>query len=71
MCSGDTATGSIIGSVNLNGPVHPLDRPLDVVANPTNRFKGAFPGNMVLSSTGRYLYVVDQAAGYQKEGHWG
>jgi DNA-binding beta-propeller fold protein YncE len=61
---GDTATGSIIGSVNLNGPTHPLDRPLDVVANPPHRFKGAFPGNMVLSQDGRYLYVVDQG-GFQ------
>jgi DNA-binding beta-propeller fold protein YncE len=61
---GDTATGSIIGSVNLNGSTHPLDRPLDVVANPQNRFKGAFPGNMVLSRDGRYLYVVDQG-GFQ------
>src|SRR5262245_50092939 len=61
---GDTATGSIIGSVNLNGPAHPLDRPLDVVKDPQKRFKGAFPGNMVLSSMGRYLYVVDQG-GFQ------
>ena len=61
---GDTATGSMIGSVNLNGSTHPLDRPLDVVKDPQGRFKGAFPGNMVLSSTGRYLYVVDQG-GFQ------
>ena len=60
----DTATGSIIGSVNLNGPAHPLDRPLDVVKDPQRRFKGAFPGNMVLSHDGRYLYVVDQG-GFQ------
>ena len=57
---GDTALGKIIGSVNLNGPAHPLDRPLDVVATPALRFKGAFPGNMVLSRNGRLLYVVDQ-----------
>jgi DNA-binding beta-propeller fold protein YncE len=57
---GDVALGKIIGSVNLNGSAHPLDRPLDVVATPANRFKGAFPGNMVLSDSGRFLYVVDQ-----------
>ena len=56
----DAVAGRIIGSVNLNGPAHPLDRPLDVVANPARRFKGAFPGNMALTSDGRFLYVVDQ-----------
>ena len=56
----DTALGTVIGSVNLNGVAHPLDRPLGVIANPARRFKGAFPGNMVLSDEGRYLYVVDQ-----------
>jgi DNA-binding beta-propeller fold protein YncE len=59
---GDTAQGKIVGSVNLNGSGHPLDRPLHVVNTPTNRFKGAFPGNMVISSSGRYLYVVDQGS---------
>jgi DNA-binding beta-propeller fold protein YncE len=57
---GDTASGKIIGSVNLNGPSHPLDRPLNVVNNPAQRFKGAFPGYMALTGDGRYLYVVDQ-----------
>ncbi len=61
---GDTATGSIIGSVNLNGASHPLDRPLNVVNNPALRFKGSFPGGMTLSSNGRYLYIVDQG-GFQ------
>ena len=28
---------------------------------PAQRFKGAFPGNLVLDARGRYLYVVDQA----------
>ena len=59
---GDAIDGRIIGSVNLNGPTHPLDRPLDVVATPALRFKGAFPGNMVLTSDGRYLYAVDQGS---------
>jgi YVTN family beta-propeller protein len=59
---GDTATGTIIGSVNLNGAGHPLDRPLNVVAAPTKRFKGTFPGNMTLGKDGRYLYVVDQGS---------
>jgi len=58
----DAAAGAIIGSVNLNGPTHPLDRPLDVVNTPALHFKGAFPANMALSSHGRYLYVVDQGS---------
>ena len=58
----DAFAGQILGSVNLNGPTHPLDRPLDVVATPQGRFKGAFPGNMALGSQGRYLYVVDQGS---------
>ena len=57
----DATAGQIVGSVNLNGPAHPLDKPLSVVATPSKRFKGAFPGNMTLSQNGRYLYVVDQA----------
>jgi DNA-binding beta-propeller fold protein YncE len=40
---GDVVAGRVIGSVNLNGATHPLDRPLDVVAVPALRFKGAFP----------------------------
>src|SRR4029077_8221617 len=56
----DTLLGNIIESVNLNGPTHPLDRPLDVVATPLQHFKGSFPGNMALSGNGRFLYVVDQ-----------
>ena len=58
----DAIAGQIIGSVNLNGPTHPLDRPLSVVATPQLRFKGTFPGNMALTRSGRYLYVVDQGA---------
>src|SRR5262249_47426334 len=61
---GDVVTGAIVGSVNLNGPGHPLDRPLSPTATPALRFKGAFPGNLALSRNGRYLYVVDQA-GFQ------
>jgi DNA-binding beta-propeller fold protein YncE len=60
----DVAAGRIVGSVNLNGPAHPLDRPLSVVTTPQNRFKGAFPGNMALTSDGRFIYVVDQG-GFQ------
>jgi DNA-binding beta-propeller fold protein YncE len=59
---GDTATGRIIGSVNLNGPAHPLSRPLDPAAGPTVRFKGTFLGNMALTRDGRYLYVLDQGS---------
>src|SRR5215468_1589605 len=56
----DVDAGQIVGSVNLNGATHPLDRPLSVTATPALHFKGAFPGNMALSSSGRFLYVVDQ-----------
>jgi len=56
----DAEAGRIVGSLNLNGAAHPLDRPLDVVATPARHFKGAFPGNMALTSSGRFLYVVDQ-----------
>ena len=59
---GDTASGTIIGSVNLNGAAHPLDRPLAPATTPTLAFKGAFPGNMVLSRDGKLLYVVDQGS---------
>ena len=59
---GDVAAGQIVGSVNLNGPTHPLDRPLDVLATPQLHFKGAFPGNMVLTNQGGHLFVVDQGS---------
>jgi len=59
---GEVATGKVIGSVNLNGPAHPLDRPLAPDADPARRFKGAFPGNLVVSGDGHFLYVVDQAS---------
>ncbi len=59
---GDTATGQIVGSVNLNGPAHPLSRPLDPAAGPAVRFKGTFLGNMALTRDGRYLYVLDQGS---------
>src|SRR5262245_1924698 len=58
----DALAGQIVGSVNLSGPTHPLDRPLAVVATPTQRFKGAYPGNMALTRDGRYLFVVDQGS---------
>jgi DNA-binding beta-propeller fold protein YncE len=61
---GLVATGQVIGSVNLNGPTHPLDRPLSPAVEPAKRFKGAFPGNMTLTRDGRTLFVVDQA-GFQ------
>jgi DNA-binding beta-propeller fold protein YncE len=59
---GDTATGTIIGSVNLNGAEHPFGAPMDPTQNPSGRFKGTFPGNMTLAPGGRYLYVVDQGS---------
>jgi DNA-binding beta-propeller fold protein YncE len=58
---GDVAEGRVVGSINLNGRAHPLDRPLSPNATPSSAWKGAFPGNMVLSADGRYLYVLDQA----------
>src|SRR5262245_7871171 len=61
---GDVARAQVIGAVNLNGPPHPLDRPLSPTATPARRFKGAFPANMVITRDGRTLYVVDQA-GFQ------
>jgi DNA-binding beta-propeller fold protein YncE len=59
---GDVAAGRIIASVNLNGSAHPITAPFDVTHRPGGRFKGAFPGAMALSTDGRWLYVVDQAA---------
>jgi DNA-binding beta-propeller fold protein YncE len=59
---GDPVAGLVIGSVNLNGPTHPLTGPLDVTQNPPGRFKGVFAG--ALTYDGRYIYVVDQA-GFQ------
>jgi DNA-binding beta-propeller fold protein YncE len=57
---GDVASQKVIGSVNLNGTAHPLDRPLAVTPDPKQAFKGTFPGRMVLTKNGRYLYIVDQ-----------
>jgi DNA-binding beta-propeller fold protein YncE len=59
---GDVATSRIIGSVNVNGPAHPLDRPLSPTAPPSQRFKGAFLGNLAVTHDGKLLYVVDQAS---------
>jgi DNA-binding beta-propeller fold protein YncE len=58
---GDVGSARIIGSVNLNGPAHPLEASLSVRKPPRPSFRGAYPGAMVLGG-GRYLYVVDQAA---------
>lgn len=65
---GDMTTGEVLASVNLNGDTHPLPSPS--VAEPfpppstqiLSSFRGAFPGNLVVSPDGRYLYVVDQAS---------
>src|SRR5215470_17463979 len=35
----DANAGTIVGSVNLNGAAHPLDRPLNPATNPQQRFK--------------------------------
>ena len=59
---GDTRGAAFVGSVNLNGPTHPLDRPLETTRAPRQRFKGTFPGRMALSGDGRHLFVVDQGA---------
>src|SRR5262249_41706159 len=39
---GDVAAARVVGSVNLNGPAHPLDAPLAPNTQPAHRFKGAF-----------------------------
>src|SRR5262249_42221355 len=58
----DAVAGTIIGSVNLNGSTHPLDKPLAVKTAPAAHFKGTYPGNMTLTSNGRFLFVVDQGS---------
>jgi DNA-binding beta-propeller fold protein YncE len=59
---GDVASGTVIGSVNLNGASHPLDRPLAVNASPALHFKGTFPGALTVTRDGHFLYIVDQGA---------
>ena len=60
---GDTTTGTIVGSINLNGAAHPLTPPLDVRATPPGRFKGTFPGNMALSRDGNALFQKPMSEG--------
>ncbi len=63
---GSTATGDVIGSVNLNGAAHALAQPSlanpfpDPARNTLSSFRGSFPGNLALTQDGRFLYVVDQ-----------
>src|SRR5882672_8079422 len=57
---GDVAANAIVGSINLNGSTHPIGAPLAVNSPVPNRFKGTFPGNLALSTDGKFLYVVDQ-----------
>jgi len=60
---GDTATATVIGSVNLNGQAHPFGAPMSPTANPSGRFKGTYPGNLTLGGPNRrYLYVVEQGS---------
>src|SRR5262245_29818686 len=60
---GDTAAGTVVGTVNLNGPAHPFGAPMNPAANPSGRFKGTYPGNLTLGGpNGRYLYVVEQGS---------
>jgi DNA-binding beta-propeller fold protein YncE len=59
---GDAGSATIVGSVNLNGEAHPLNRPLAPTVASSPHFKGAFPGNIALSHDGRRLYVVDQGS---------
>src|SRR5262249_15532834 len=59
---GDTATATVVASVNLNGPAHPFGAPMNPSANPSGRFKGTYPGNLTLGPNGRYLYVVEQGS---------
>ncbi len=68
MWVGETATARIIGSVNLNGTTKPLPSPSlanpfpDPARNVITSFRGSFPAAMALTVTGKYLYVLDQAA---------
>ena len=55
----DTTLGRIVGSVNLNGAEHQLDRRYDMVATPAQRFKGAFPATWSSARTD-VLFVVDR-----------
>jgi DNA-binding beta-propeller fold protein YncE len=59
---GDAATARIVGSINLNGRAHPLERPLSPQELDSPHYKGAFVGSLALSPDGRYLYAVDQGA---------
>jgi hypothetical protein len=59
---GDTTSGMIVGTVNLNGLAHPTGG-MNVVNGPTTPFKGTFPGRLV-TSDGHFLYVTDQG-GFQ------
>jgi len=60
---GETASGTIVGSVNLNTTSHPTGG-MNVTNGPVSYFKGTYPGRLVLSSDGRYLYTTDQG-GFQ------
>jgi hypothetical protein len=59
---GDTNANQVVGSINLNGAAHPLTAPLNVTTNPPGRFKGAYPGNITLDRSGRFLFAVDQGS---------
>src|SRR5262245_19694244 len=60
---GDTASGKMIGPVNVNGSAHPFGAPMDPIPNPPGRFKCTYPGNLTLGGpNGRYLYVVEQGS---------
>jgi hypothetical protein len=59
---GDANAGTIIGSINLNGPSHPFAAPLNVTTDPPGRYKGAYPGNLTFDRSGRFLFVVDQGS---------
>jgi sugar lactone lactonase YvrE len=57
---GDTASRSVVGSVNLNGDTHKLTRPMP--RNGANgAFTGAFVTRLALTQDGKTLYALDQA----------
>ena len=60
---GDTASGTIIGSVNLNGAAHPLDRPLAPATDPAaGASRARSPATWCCRAMASCLYVVDQGS---------
>ena len=70
---GDTATSTMVGTVNLDGSSSPTGG-MNVGNGPATPFKGTFAGRLVLTRDGRYLFATDQAVqvlvvGHQQDRH--